>query len=200
MALSGCMAKKLTREQYLAIDRASREAMTKTYTGFTKEQIIKAAQKALNYSDDDIKFMQHREDGFIADRDYLLYLVITYVNIVDRWDISVKESIDNQTIVNVVSWKSKGDTYYASPISFSVETTLSGSTPSKDIYYVSAPLCKLFYDILDFFLGLRDTWEPCNNKNDQNNYIKSEGLGSDQDPLCFLADDHDPTKKTIKIE
>ena len=99
-------------------------------------------------------------------------------------------------MANVTSWLSSG-----APIVVTAVGTTPVFMPSPDYphsqerHFVSAPLYRLFYDRVDYFLGLRDTWEPCPKNIDKALYVSVEGLENGADPLCYMPDSTDPTKR-----
>ena len=195
LLFSACAPKPLTREEYLAVDAASKAAMTRVYRGFTKERVVEAAIEALRHSDDDIKLTAHFENGFLADRRWSIYAILAAACGVDSWRFGVEEGEDGAVVANVVAWLSS----FSAPIFTAVGTTpvvLPGqeSPHCQERYFVSSPLYHLFYDRVDYFLGLREDWAPCPNDLDRSLFIPAEGLGSGADPLCYMPDSTDPTK------
>jgi hypothetical protein len=180
--------------------------MVKVYDGFTKEQLIAAAEKALKHSDADIKINEHREDGFFADRRWSVYAVLAAATGHDAWRISVNEPEPGKLAVQAVSWYGGGEAIsgFVTPVSggaggystSTMTTTASGATEQR--YYVSPPLYNLFFARMDYFLGLKDTWEPCAKRIDKSLYIAAAGIENGQDPLCYHARSSDPTKANYK--
>lgn len=179
--MSGCAQPKLDRAQFVALDDATQRAMTRTYEGFTKEQLISAAEKALLHSDKDYQ-ISHRADGFSASRRWSSFLVITALEGFDSWNVQVSGKN-----VKIVAWYA-GGSYFAAPGTH--------ATPSKSIeeYYLSPPLYNLFFERMEYFLALRSDWAPCTKLN-KTQYYFDAGLESGNDPLCSHVRAQDPTKK-----
>ena len=131
----------------------------------------------------------------------MIYLLIAVHQGVDGWRFSVTEDEPGTVEANVVSWPVSIGGFSAVPVYPGVPMIVP-SPPSgpmdEERFYVSPPLYKLFYDRMDYFLNLRDTWEPCPKKIDKSEYIFAGGLEYGDDPLCLLSDATDPTKKTLK--
>jgi hypothetical protein len=193
----------VSREDYLAIERAARTAMYRTYHGATKEQVLTMAEKTLTYSDDDIVVTDHREDGFYADRPWSIYAIVKSQQAVDTWRITAHEPQPGVVQIHVVAWMSNSEGMVGMivpiPASFggyASATMQTGSSPGAQRYYVSPPLYKLFYDRLDYFMGLTNNWAPCVKNIDKTSYIYAVGLENGLDPLCFMPDARDPTKES----
>jgi len=196
VVVAGCVPKKLDRAQYVALDEATQAAMTRTYKGFSQEQLIEAAEKALLQSDKDYRITSHRKDGFFATRRWSTYLVLTFVEGHDSWRIQA-----NGNKITATAWSS-GQGAFVPMFGMSPQTgqinTVTGNTtsgPGSDSaeYYLSPPLYDLFFERMDYILGLRSDWAPCA-KIDKTKYHYTHGLENGNDPLCYHARSQDPTK------
>jgi hypothetical protein len=178
LALAGCAPKPLDRAQFVALDEATQRAMTRAYKGFSQEQLIAAAEKALLHSEKDYKII-HRKNSLSATRQWILFLVLAGLIGNDAWDVKV-----NGNTVKAVAWYAGG-----------AGGTFPVPVPAKsaDDPYLSPPLYDLFFDRMEYFLGLRSDWAPCA-KIDKTKFLFAAGMENGNDPLCSHVKSQDPTK------
>lgn len=177
LSLAGCVAPKMDRAQVVALNDATQRAMVRTYKNFTQEQLIAAADKALLHSEKDYR-ITHRKDGFSATRQWSLFLVTNAMYNNDAWDVKVDGSK-----IRATAWYAGGN------------MMIGNTFPAKSIDdpYLSPPLYDLFFDRMDYFLGLRSDWAPCA-KVDKTKFLFTAGMENGNDPLCSHVKSQDPTK------
>lgn len=187
-ALAGCAPKQLPREEFLALRQQTINEMIRTYKNQSKDVIIAAAEKVLTYSDDDYKITQHTENGFYASRDWFVYMVISAMESIDNWQITVEEQ-GGDVVVKATSWHggSKGGI---------LPMPMSAANPEEQ-FYVSPSLYRLFFDRLEYFLNIQSAWPACAAYKSEH-YQYGAGLENALQPLCSYATATDPTKASVR--
>lgn len=152
--LAGCASMpELSREEWLALHN-------KTYEDKTAEEVIAAAQEALETTDPRDMTFSHRRDGFLATRPFLYYFVIGAASGTDFYDLTVTELDEGG--VRAELYMTRTDSVLAGTPTggagggASVTTIPGNSNPiqSPAAYYA---MWKRF----DYFLGLEDQWYDC---------------------------------------
>lgn len=157
---SSCATKKkMTREESLKAREEWLKFSHKEYPNLSKEQIIAGAEEVLNLADgDDFKFF-HTEDGFIAKRIWFIYAVLAAEQGTDTWKFSVKK---NEKGINVA-------TFYVTRTSGTISGTVTGSgdtttmtLPSQDDIIQGTAIYEIFWNRMDYVLGMSTSWPDCN--------------------------------------
>ncbi len=186
--MAGCAPKQLTREEFLALNDATTKAMTREYSGVDKERLLTACEQALKASDSKYDVTQHMPNGFYAERRWLIYMVIAAATGKNHWKILVEEN-DGTTKAVVRSWIGDGMGANPFPVPF------PGKTENE--YYTSPSLYTLFFDRVDYFLGLREDWETCEAAEKKMHPLEA-GIGAGLESLCSVARENDPTKPKVQ--
>jgi len=185
LTLAGCAPPKPDRTQLTALDEATKKSMTRTYKGFTSEQLIAAAENTLKHSDKDYSITSRRKDGFFASRSWAFFFFPFTGFQKDVWHIQAEGNK-----ITAKAWN--GGTQILTPCC--IFTPGMNPSLSGDIYFLSPPLYDLFFDRLDYFLGRRSDWAPCA-KVDKTKYQSIGRVFKDgNDPLCFKVKSQDPTE------
>jgi len=153
IVMTGCAGKQMTRAEQLALRDKSREAAVNTYQGFTKDQVIEAAEKTLRLIDPTDAVFTHTEDKMVMTRPYSLFLGVSSVHGYDFWIMEFKEK-ENQTIettVTVVTIQNSGPFAQMPKI-----PPLGGVGVSQST--LSEAEAKAFYKRLDYMLGIEKQW------------------------------------------
>lgn len=142
--LAGCAAqpKPLSREEWLA-------ATTRTYEAKNKEQVIAAAERVLRLADGDDFTIVHADDGFDATRDWMAFIVIGLVTGTDRWAFRAIEESGGVKASVQVSLNASGTSANGIP------TSVTGGLINGPALY------ELFWERMDYLLGLRGQWMDC---------------------------------------
>lgn len=180
----GCAVKQLTREEYLALNEATDVARIREYPGVSKDRMIAACESALKASDNKYEITQHMPDGFYAKRNWMVYMVIAAAWGDNHWKIIVEDK-NGGSMVEARSWQGASVGANPFPVSF------PGKTENE--YYTSPTLYKLFFDRVDYFLGLRSDWATCKNA-EKNMHQYEQGATIWLEPLCSIVRETDPTK------
>jgi len=184
--LAGCAKPPLTREEYLALNTANDKAMSRQFPGKSKEQLIAACEQALTASDSKYEVVRHMENGFYAKRNWFIYVVFAANSGESHWKITVEEK-DGVNTVFARSWNGGGVSISPIPI--------SNSGASENDYYVSPPLYKLFFDRVEYFLGLRHDWASCDSAESSiTEHERRNNKGIGLHALCTIVRERDPTK------
>ena len=161
----------LSREEWLSMTN-------RTYEGVTKEQAISAAERLLRLADGNDFMIAHNDDGFIATRNWTVYLVLSGAAGTDSWFIRAVENANGGTRITVnVSTQAAGmGAVVTGPNSAAPVTTpaVVGAVNGTAIYDV-------FWARMDYLLGRRKIWMTCTAANQK----VADGLvWGDNSPLC----------------
>ena len=158
--------RSMTREEWLTNTQ-------KTYTGVTKEELIKKAEEVLTLADGtDFRFA-HSEKGFTASRKWIVYMVIAAAMGTDSWSFEVQEK-NGKLIASVQAGTQAG----------SIGADGNGGTftaPTMGEPIQSAATYKMFWDRLDYLLGKRTDWADCRTMKEQ---IKAGQIWGDLEHIC----------------
>ena len=152
--LGGCASlPELSREEWLAFHN-------KTYENVTTDEVIEAAEKALETTDPRDMTFSHRKDGFLATRPWLYYMVIGAASGTDFYDLTVTELDDGRVRAELYMTRS-GSMMAATPnvggAGGTSVTTIPGNSQPIESTAASYAMWKRF----DYFLGLEDQWYDC---------------------------------------
>jgi hypothetical protein len=154
--LSACASTpEPTREEYLS-------RTTRTYDQ-SRETVIAAAERVLRLADGDHFTFQHRYEGFTATRRWLIFAVIMAVTGNDYWSVTVTEEptgsrihVDVGQVENATGMMPTVGGTPGAPPSYGVASFPGNAKP-----LTSAALYGLFFDRMDYMLGLRADWPTC---------------------------------------
>lgn len=188
--LASCASHRtLTREEWLQIGQ-------RNYTGIEKEKIINAAEKLLKLADGNDFQFSYTPDGFVASRRWLLYMVIAATVGTDYWTFEVKE-VDKKLIANVRASSVAGNVNGYPTGGGQVSTV---TTPSIGVPLQGTAMYDMFWNRLDYLLGLRNTWMDCDQGLDK---IKSGETWGHLERICdsvTLNDDYPENLSESEIE
>ena len=165
----GCSTKQLSREEQLAMQKRQEVAAIKNYEGFTKDEIIKAAEKVLWLMDpsSDTTII-HQEDRIVSYRQYRLFAIYMNVVGVDTYVVTVHK-VNSHYEVSIAARANEVVGIVAIPpaaINPDIINIQNTTLPEAD--------SKLFFERLDYFLQENNKWISCNdyeNWSTQNGYI-----------------------------
>ncbi len=183
LAMTGCAGKQLTRTEFLALNEATSKAMVREYPGIGKDRVLVACENALKASDSKYAVSQHMPNGFYAKRSWLIYMVLAAAGGENHWKITVEDK-DGVSRVEARSWAGQGMSAGPFPVPFPGK--------SENEYYTSPSLYKLFFDRVDYFLGLRSDWATCDAA-EKNMHQYEAGVGTGLEALCSIVREKNPT-------
>lgn len=193
LSLSNCASqKRLTREEYLSLRNQYDDLRTRTYKGFTKDEVLDSVDKIFRIADTDYS-IAYGEKGCIAHRPWTIYLILSITWGKDYWYISVNEKDDATTVrireiteVNsLAGTPTGGGGAQATAISSMTNPDIIDQNEMKN----KEALYTIFFKRLDFFLGLTDEWIDCKKAK---KYVKKYKLKGHIEPFCLLATDDSP--------
>ncbi|MEC9292101.1 MAG: hypothetical protein VX730_06855 [Pseudomonadota bacterium] len=197
LTIYGCnkQAPELSREEQFNQDEERKvfEAthMTRIYKGKTQEEVIIAAEKLLTLSDPkDTKFI-HNKNGFLANRSWLWYAILTADSGIDKWEVHTEEQ-SNNSIKMTVTLNTGGVNYGDNSIyAIGEGITFAGrkKMTQPELFQNRKDLYSLFWKRMDYLLGKTQTWTTCEdfknqlglNKLHQEEKVKK---GNKLNPLC----------------
>lgn len=187
MALgAGCAAQKVMTPEEIAAERERQLKMiTRVYPDKKAEDVILAADRVFRLADDDYT-VSHSPTGLHAQRNWMVYMVITAAMGTDNWNL-VTENLPEGGVKVMVTHSGQGSSVTAMPVA----TTTGGysatavTTPGMQNMTTQPAIYQLFFARLDYFLGKRADWVTCKQAGD----LFTEGF---LDPFCTVANDRTP--------
>lgn len=134
--------------------KTNQKASVKIYQNKTSEQVRYAAQKVLTLLDEDDMKFDVRTNELLATRRYMLYAVLSVTWGRDWYSIGyIKEGEGTKVRFAFEGQDNSGA--FVPMIEESYRSNISVGAHNNPTDY------KLFYDRLDYFLGLRSDWVTC---------------------------------------
>lgn len=168
IALAACtsLPEMTTREEFLS-------QTTKTYSGESKERLIKAAELTVRSTGARNLDFRHATDGFTAFRPYVIYMVIAAKVGREKWVFAASETPNAASAS--ISLSDEADAI-----------TSTGSTRT-DVSVKYAPVYQLFWRRMDYLLGRSPVWPSCT---DARRELEVAGVDwSYLNPLCPSNED-----------
>lgn len=154
LTLVGCALptrKEMSREEWLTVTRH-------TFSNVTKDQAIAAAERVLKLADGDDVRVVHHEDGFVATRQWSIYLVLAAQFGMDTWDLRVSQDGANTKVRLGVA--SQGQ--MLAPMPTARGDASVGTMPGMGGAAVDGTaIYDLFWARMAYLLGQRDSWMTC---------------------------------------
>lgn len=173
LLLSSCVSTKppLSRDEWLRMT-------TRTYEGVTKEQVLTAAERLFRLADGNDFMIAHSEEGFVASRNWSVYLVLAASFGTDVWQLRAAEYGTTGTKVSV-SVSTQVGTVGA------VATGSGGAapmtTPAAGGAVNGTAIYELFWARMDYLLGRSPVWMDCRAANHQ---VSTGVVWGDNSALC----------------
>jgi hypothetical protein len=183
---AGCAAPpRMTRDEAIA-------ATSRTYAkGIAPEDVLRAAEEVFRLADGDDFTFHHTQDSLSATRNWLLYLIIGATTGTDHWAVKAQPGPDGTTRATVQLGTVSQDIL---PMAVSPALWIPGVMPASANPPLGRAVYDLFWDRVDYQLGLRETWVDC--KQADARLAANRALG-DNSSLCnsFNIADKPPTKR-----
>ena len=191
----GCTKQQLSREEQLAIQQRNMIAAVKNYSGFTKDQLANSIEKVLYLMDTSDANIVHYENSVVNFRKYLIYMVLSAGFGYDTWVVNINKQDDNSFDVSIAIGHVQN---------FGMFPTMPQPKTPAEIKFPANALdeaeSKLFFERLDYFLGLNNSWRSCKNIKEwakENNYQGAFINSFDLPYICghnwFGIEDQDPS-------
>jgi len=193
MFLTGCATQqKMSREEFL-------QATQRTYQDKSPEQIFSASEKLFVLADGDDFTFSHTPDSLLAIRPWSIYLVLAYTAGTDVWTVKAsRNEKTGGTDAAVYVTTAHGGSVLPVVVANSGSTATSpgsGGIPTR-----GNAIYQLFWERLDYLLGLNSKWMSCD---DVDKEIANGKLWGDTSPLCNSLNIKDnspvlePSKNTV---
>lgn len=148
--LSCVTQRKITREEWQKL--GNRE-----YQNIDKETLIKNAEKVLVLSDPKDFTFAYTRDGFVGKRNWMVYAVLSVVAGTDNWGFEVKQEGNKLHATISPSRRVGSTTAYSSGGGVGAVTD-----PGAEAAIQDPATYLMFWDRLEYMLGLKDQWTDCN--------------------------------------
>lgn len=169
-----CASKKeISREEYLKMTN-------RLYKDNSKDDLIRAGIEVMSLIDPSDTHLTHKEDGFIARRNWSLYMVLAASAGTDTWTFTVKDTPEGpKANIDVVSSSSAMGAMATSGGDLTA-TTYPGETIVTDgnVVYES------FWKRMDFVLGKTNEWQSCKAISED---LKNGKLWGDDTKICSVT-------------
>lgn len=160
--------RELTRDEYLAMT-------TKSYPGVSQKKLMDTAEQILRYADGSDFKLHHKKNGFLATRDWGVYLVLAAARGTDYWDI---EFSGNKVSLSI-STADSATTAWAMPDGGVAPLTTVGH--GRPVY--GDATYRLFWARMDYLLGKpKGDWPTCEYARQQ---VRDGNWFGVLDPLCM---------------
>lgn len=180
LLLTGCAAKQPTmnRDEFISTTQRS-------YEGVTEREFYQAAERLFKLSDgDDTTFAYPGAHSMIAQRDWLLYLVLAASSGTHTWQIETKPNDNGLDASAYVSMQAGMVNGMVGPNGSAFTTT----TPSMQNIVNTPAVYGLFWSRMDYLLGKSEIWPTCDDWKAKLKRGETYGL---IEPLCLAANTDD---------
>ena len=189
VCLAGCAGqhRQLSREEWLS-------TTARIYSDVDKETVVGAAERLLRLADGQDFKIQHTEDGLLASRNWMSYVVIAAATGTDYWRLTVTPLPEGTKATIQVSMQGSAITpmMTAGPGAGTGWTATSG--PMTGAVIDGPLLYDIFWARMDYLLGKKTAWMTCADAD----ALRAAGTSwGNDDPLCnsFNMTDAHPDEK-----
>lgn len=183
---AGCAAPpRMTRDEALAVT-------SRTYAkGITPDAVLRAAEEVFRLADADDFTFHHTKDSLSASRNWLLYMIIGATTGTDYWSVRAESAPDGGTHASVQLGTVAQDIL---PMAVAPALWIPSVMPANATPPLGRAVYDLFWDRVDYQLGLREAWVDC--KQADARLAANRALG-DNSALCnsFNIADKAPTRR-----
>ena len=190
IALCSCAPKKPMTPEEIAAERTRQMNMiTRVYLDKKPEEVLVAAARVFALADDDYN-VSHFPNGISAQRNWLIYMVISAAMGTDTWQVNVMPEGEGTKII--VQHSGQGSSVFAGPVATSGggTSTTAMTVPTMANMTTTPAIYQLFYARLEHLLGKRQDWPTCKDASK----LFTEGH---LDPFCTVANDRTPDGKSM---
>lgn len=187
---AGCAAKKPMTPDEIAAERDRQLKMiSRVYEDKSPQEVLLAADRIFRLADDDYN-VSHSPTALQAQRNWMIYMVISAAMGTDNWMVSTETLPTGGTKV-MAAHSGQAGSVFAGPVA----TTGGGmsatavTTPGMQNMTTTPAIYELFFARLDYLLGKRPDWVTCK----QAKKLFTDGI---LDPFCTVANDRTPDGKS----
>lgn len=183
---AGCAAQKVMTPEEIAAERERQLKMiTRVYPDKKAEDVILAADRVFRLADDDYA-VSHSPVGLHAQRNWMIYMVISVAVGTDNWNLTA-EDLPEGGVKVMVTHSGQGSSVSAMPVATSTGgySATAVTTPGMQGMTTQPAIYQLFFARLDYLLGKRTDWVTCKQAGD----LFTDGF---LDPFCTVANDRTP--------
>lgn len=187
--LIGCAPRQLTPEESIAERERHIRMVTREYEGKTPQEILLAADRIFRLADDDYR-VAHSETALQAQRNWMLYLVITAAFGIDSWIVETWPTEKGTKVIARHSGQSQGVAPIPTANLGGGMGVTAGTSPVMAGMSIYSGIYDLFYARLDYLLGQRADWVTCKG---------AKNYEGPLDPFCMVANDRSPDASSKEI-
>lgn len=187
ISIIGCAKQKVLSPEEIALERERQlNMMCRTYENVTPEEVLLAADRVFRLADDDYN-ISHAPNGIQAQRNWMIYFVLSITSGTDSWSVTVESLPDNK--VKVIAMHSPtANSMFAGPVGSGGVTSVT--VPGMQRLTTRPAIYELFFARLDYFLGKTKTWITCK----EAGKLFTDG---NLDPFCTVANDRSPEGESV---
>lgn len=180
LVLAGCAVnqKTMNRDEFIS-------TTTRSYEGVTERDFYQAAERLFMLSDgDDTTIAYPGEHAMVAQRTWLIYLVLAFTQGTHNWQIETEPSdsgLDATAYVSIQSSAVSGAPTFGGGVSTHTSPAMQNIVNTPAVY-------GLFWARMDYLLGKNDSWPTCG---DWNAKVKSGETYGHTEALCLGANTDD---------
>lgn len=184
--LTGCATRQtMGRDEFI-------NTTTRSYSNVSEREFYNAAERLFRLSDeDDYEFAYPGEHAMVAQRDWLIYVVLAFAQGTHTWQIETEPTENGVNATAYVSLRSS--TVTGTPTGGGGATTHTSPTMQN---IVNTPaVYELFWTRMDYLLGKSESWPTCS---DWQSRIDSGDTYGLIEPLCLAANTDDLLPKELR--
>ncbi|GAB1254578.1 hypothetical protein [Desulfovibrio falkowii] len=187
--VNGCAPQKPLTPEEIAAERARQMAMvTRVYPDKKPEEVLLASARIFSLADDDYT-VSHSPTSIQAQRNWLIYLVISAAMGTDTWIVEVAPEGEGTRVVARHSGQAASVTGMAMPTSNGGMSATAVTSPAMQNMTTQPAIYQLFFARLDHLMGKRADWVTCKDAGK----LFTDGF---LDPFCTVANDRTPDGKS----
>lgn len=182
LLVSGCASQRtMERSEFIEVSKH-------TYSGVSEDEFYAAAERLFKLSDEsDYSFSYPGEHAMIAQRDWIIYIVLAMAQGTHTWQLNTEQSGDGVESTVYVSSQASGVS--GAPTGGGGVSTIT--TPAMQNIENTPAVYELFWARMDYLLGKSSQWPTCD---DWDQKISAGETYGNIEPLCLAlnTDDKSP--------
>lgn len=188
--VSGCTQKVLTPQEIEAERNRQIRMVTRYYPDKTAQEVLLAADRVFRLADDDYT-ISHSPTGLQAQRNWMLFLLISASRGTDTWTVTTEPIPEGGVkVIAMHSDSSAATSVLMTPTTTGGASVSALTTPAIQNMTTKPAVYELFFARLEHFLGKRKDWPTCK----EAKKLFTDGL---LDPLCLMANDRTPDGASV---
>ncbi len=191
MFIFSCAPQKPMTPEEIAAERTRQMGMiTRVYDNKKPEEVLLAAARIFSLADDDYT-VSHAPTSIQAQRNWMIYLVISATMGTDTWIVEVQPEGSGTKVMARHSGQMASATAMAVPTSNGGMSATAVTSPAMQNMTTRPAIYQLFFARLDNLMGKRSDWVTCRD-------ASAMFTDGNLDPFCTVANDRTPDGKSSR--